>query len=463
MANPDQIQILITAQTQGAINDVKRFANQLENVSAKSVPRVNRAMGDFGRSAGMAGMQVQQFVGQIQAGTKPMVALSQQAADLGFVLGFPLAGAVAGIVASFAGPLIDAVMGGQDSFKKLADSILETEDSYRKLTQAERDFLALTVQQEITNQEKAIRNLQDSLDNLNKAYDRIEDIGDINMEGYAEATSGAAEESLMLAASIKKMERELAASRQELEYILDPTKQLNDENAKSNRIISELEMRYQDYYTAADIAAGKQKLLAEQAKEANKELKKQERQMGDSEKAYRRLADRGVGAVEDSLTGLINGTKSVKDAFRDMASSIINDLIRMQIQKSITGPLFNMLSGALTGHFSGANAANANQIAAETAMGRRATGGPVSAGSTYLVGERGPELFTAPAGGGMITSNSQMGGGGVTQNINITTGVQQTVRAEILNLMPQISEAAKVAVLESRQRGGSFSRGLAGI
>jgi hypothetical protein len=50
------------------------------------------------------------------------------------------------------------------------------------------------------------------------------------------------------------------------------------------------------------------------------------------------------------------------------------------------------------------------------------------------------------------------GGGGVTvmQTINITTGVQQTVRAEIRSLMPQIADSAKRAVLDAKQRGGTY-------
>jgi hypothetical protein len=58
-----------------------------------------------------------------------------------------------------------------------------------------------------------------------------------------------------------------------------------------------------------------------------------------------------------------------------------------------------------------------------------------------------------------------MGGGGVTvnQNINISTGVAQTVRAEVLNLMPQIAESAKAAVADSRMRGGGYSKALIGM
>jgi hypothetical protein len=43
--------------------------------------------------------------------------------------------------------------------------------------------------------------------------------------------------------------------------------------------------------------------------------------------------------------------------------------------------------------------------------GFRANGGPVSFGSSYIVGEKGPELFS-PNTGGTITSNSVLGGGG---------------------------------------------------
>jgi phage-related minor tail protein len=49
--------------------------------------------------------------------------------------------------------------------------------------------------------------------------------------------------------------------------------------------------------------------------------------------------------------------------------------------------------------------------------GARANGGPVMGGSSYLVGERGPELFT-PGTSGNITPNGAMGGNTITVNVN---------------------------------------------
>ena len=51
------------------------------------------------------------------------------------------------------------------------------------------------------------------------------------------------------------------------------------------------------------------------------------------------------------------------------------------------------------------------QSAQQGYSGRRAGGGPVASGQSYLVGEMGPELFVPSSGGGTIIPNNQMGGG----------------------------------------------------
>ena len=167
--------------------------------------------------------------------------------------------------------------------------------------------------------------------------------------------------------------------------------------------------------------------------------------------SFKDIEDNGIRSLEDALVGLINGTKSVKESFRDMASSIVNDLIRMQIQKSITQPLFAALNPAPVFDL------NNGTI---TPVQKRAIGGPVSAGKPYLVGERGPELMI-PSGSGTIIPNDQMGGA-VNVTLNISTGVAQTVRTEIASLMPQIAAATKQAVVDARRRGGSFASAFGG-
>jgi hypothetical protein len=63
---------------------------------------------------------------------------------------------------------------------------------------------------------------------------------------------------------------------------------------------------------------------------------------------------------------------------------------------------------------------NASQLlgAAGLSIPGLATGGMASAGGTYLVGERGPELLTMGARSGYVTPNHALGGGGPI-NINV--------------------------------------------
>jgi hypothetical protein len=58
------------------------------------------------------------------------------------------------------------------------------------------------------------------------------------------------------------------------------------------------------------------------------------------------------------------------------------------------------------------------QALARAFGGFRAAGGPVRQGSTYMVGEMGPELFTANTSGSIASAGSFGGGGGVNIVIN---------------------------------------------
>ncbi len=98
-------------------------------------------------------------------------------------------------------------------------------------------------------------------------------------------------------------------------------------------------------------------------------------------------------------------------------------------------------------------------------VGEAASGGTVQQGKPTLVGERGPELFV-PNSAGAIKTNADtkqmVGGGGgginVTQNLNFAVGVTNTVRAEVMNMLPAIQQSTVQAVAEAKQRGGKFSK-----
>jgi hypothetical protein len=165
-------------------------------------------------------------------------------------------------------------------------------------------------------------------------------------------------------------------------------------------------------------------------------------------------------AMESSMEGafmsMVDGTKSVKDAFRTMAADIIKELYRVLVVQRLVAGISNAFS-LFTGPAPGSTA---------SILGRpKAQGGAVGPNKMYPVGERGVEMFV-PSTSGRIIPNHQLGNGGgngvtIVQNISISTGVQQTVRAEIKQLMPQIAESAKSAVVDAKRRGGSYGRAFA--
>ncbi len=169
------------------------------------------------------------------------------------------------------------------------------------------------------------------------------------------------------------------------------------------------------------------------------------------------LTDTIENSMESAFMSIVDGTMTAKDAFRAMARDIIKELYRIFVVKQITG----FITGAITSAFNPASAAGTGGTVAPP-VAVRAMGGPVSGGRPYMVGERGPELIV-PSRNAQVVPNNQLGGGGVVvnQTINVSTGVQQTVRAEIKQLMPQIADSAKAAVVDAKRRGGSYGRAFA--
>lgn len=157
------------------------------------------------------------------------------------------------------------------------------------------------------------------------------------------------------------------------------------------------------------------------------------------------LYDTIGGHLEDGMMSFIDHTKSAEEKFKEFAMAVVQDLYRILVVQNMVNAAKSAMSGG--GNFF-----------SSLFGGGKADGGPVKGGTTYLVGERGPELFTPPSNGNIVPNHELGGGTTIVQNINISTGVQQTVRTEIKQLMPAIADSAKKAVLDGKRRGGSYGK-----
>ena len=163
------------------------------------------------------------------------------------------------------------------------------------------------------------------------------------------------------------------------------------------------------------------------------------------------------------LSALESMSKSVSDEFADMLMSgklnleslqdIFRNFVKVMISKAIELAVVNRIINAAFGLSGTSNAL--------PTIGGAAGGGAIS--RPTIVGERGPELFIPSSTGtiknNMDTNNILGGSGGsvVNQTINIETGVSQTVRAEIMTMMPMIKQSTMQAVSDSKRRGGQIA------
>jgi len=193
-------------------------------------------------------------------------------------------------------------------------------------------------------------------------------------------------------------------------------------------------------------------------------LEQLNRQLPQSEDLVTSFANNTMNAFTTGFTAAITGAENFADAMKSMAKSVIDDLIRMAVQYYITQRIFDAIVGAFgTPAPKGLNGQPAGPRTGPQVPdfnGGGFTGYGARAGG--VDGKGGFPAILHPNESVLDHTRGQGSGVTIVQNINVTTGVQQTVRAEIANLLPQISNAAKSAVADARMRGGGFSKAMVG-
>ena len=146
-----------------AAQDTTLKTQQMTQQSRKS----NVVMGDFGRKAGMAGIQFEQLAGQIAMGQNPMRALGVQAADLGCVLGVPLLGAVVGIGAAIGSVLIPMLLQGADSVEDLLEKFEDLGLVFNEMTAAQQAVFLMDMNDQLKELDDSSADAAEKIEELN--------------------------------------------------------------------------------------------------------------------------------------------------------------------------------------------------------------------------------------------------------------------------------------------------------
>ena len=207
----------------------------------------------------------------------------------------------------------------------------------------------------------------------------------------------------------------------------------------------------QNIFLQNQLLLGKQgaeieKLKAEKAKEmkiAVEDLKPlQVKQIEDAVKLrdeliklndlYGSIASTIETGLVDAIEGAINGTKTLGDVARSVFTQIQRSLIQFGVNAFLGG-----LPG-IGGFF-------------------RANGGVVSAGKSYMVGERGPEMFV-PNTGGRIVPNSDMGSAtNIVVNVDASGSSVEGDEEQGRELGRMISVAIQSELIKQKRPGGMLA------
>lgn len=178
----------------------------------------------------------------------------------------------------------------------------------------------------------------------------------------------------------------------------------------------------------------------------------------DPEKVLQRLTQEDKDILEgDVRTAWRQGVRAALDGdFRDFLSSVLSKAFD-RAADSLADALFDVFKNIPTGTPTTGGVGNGGGFMAAAAKiipfvfgGGRANGGQVKRGTSYLVGENGPEMFTAGANGVINNGRGARGGGGGGGAITIYVNAKDAVLAS------QLRSDMQQAVIQGVSTAGAY-------
>tara|TARA_R100001443_G_scaffold117435_1_gene142633 strand:+ start:9105 stop:10796 length:1692 start_codon:yes stop_codon:yes gene_type:complete len=206
------------------------------------------------------------------------------------------------------------------------------------------------------------------------------------------------------------------------EEAADTTEELSDEQKELNRILEEAKKRADDYnssledtQTELQTTTTKTKELTTASSDYAVLLPSIAEQWGLTfnpiNKGISKITEstRTMGQVMfEQLDGIVDAAMTTKDSFKVFAGQVIQQMVRMIAKAAILAALLSVIFPKSASGGASFMKNFGNLMKGGGMFEGKAVGGFASAGTPYLVGEHGPELFT-PSGssGGHISSASQ--------------------------------------------------------
>lgn len=180
----------------------------------------------------------------------------------------------------------------------------------------------------------------------------------------------------------------------------------------------------------------------EQAKELKKAQDAEKKRIEDLNQKYQQIGDTISSGVVDALRGAVRGTKSLAEVATDMLNNIIDQMLQLAVNMA----LFGNITGTFTGGAGGG-------ILGNIFGGFLASGGTAQGGKSYIVGEKGPELFTPGRTGSVAPANS-FGGSNIVVNVDASGSSVEGDGQQSRALGRVIGAAVQAEIVKQKMPGG---------
>lgn len=344
------------------------------------------------------------------------------------------------------------------------DTVEELSDQYR---------LSLNLTEQLKDQVAQAREFKRQVQDVSKSYGKmlekrvLADVFDPRGEAGMTAT-----QALRLGVDLFSDDgTDTGTSKTKRDPLAELTKQLDVEEAlvgkteARQRIIQALGVDYKRYGkdTINSLEAQINRTMILQRLEEDRIQK-----LEDARQKQKEVADDIAGSMGDAFMSIVDGTKSVKDAFRDMARYIIGRLYEILVVEQMVQSISGAIQGAMIGPVQGPMLPSANgNVFSNGSVVPYANGGivgspvyfPMSGGRTGLMGEAGPEAIMPLKRGKNGKLGVQAEGGGevtIHQNFNFSANGDESVKKIIAQQAPKIAQMTQQQIMDSRRRGGQM-------
>ena len=185
-------------------------------------------------------------------------------------------------------------------------------------------------------------------------------------------------------------------------------------------------------------------------------MEEETRKLTEAQKAAERQQEFYKDTLMDGMESIVDGSKSVNEAFRDMLRNMLLDIYRQKVMEPIAQAgsnfLMNLLPFAKGGAFNNGVQmfANGGVVSSPTMFGH--------SGGLGMMGEAGPEAIMPLKRGpdGKLGVAGSQGNVVVNQSFNFSANGDDSVKRIIAQAAPQIAQMTQKQIMDSRRRGGQM-------